>query len=139
MFYYFDIDKEAPTGANQRRKKLFRKAWKGSLFFLSILLLVVSLFALYVRVYQKRQNEAYQIYLKKDTIAGTILSLPEHLPGYVTYEFVPRGQDAYYSGSYYILEQTEEEQHFLRTHQVGDSCKLRYRVLKPQFNSLIVE
>ncbi len=139
MYYYFEIDKEAPTGANQRRRKALKKAWKGTLLFLATLLVAVFLFALYAQIYKKRQKEAARMFMQMDTTTGIILSLPEYLPGSVTYEFIPRGQDVYYRGRYYLLQEAEDGEYFISSHQAGDSCRVRYRILRPQFNSLIVE
>ncbi len=143
MYYYFDIDKQAPTEANKRRRSKARKSLKLSLLAFAILVLAAVAFSIYAQKYKKRLQERrfkkIEALIQESEVPGVVLGLPKELPGGISYLFESR-DGKLLQGWHYIAEPVSKaELDFFSSASVGDSCRVRYRKNNPRINHLVFE
>ncbi len=139
MHYQFEIDKEAPTPANERRNRFERQAIRKILLWLLGLFFIVLLFVLGIRQFEKRSLNPKDVHElpthQTQTAMGIITAIPKKLPAEIVYAFMASDYKTY-TGRY-LLENTAEMQELLTSLHLGDSCTLIYSTTRPEVNALL--
>ncbi len=139
MYYYFEIDKEAPTPANERRKRYHRRNFRQMMLWFILPLFLTGLFGYWLQEQKEKREQAREEQLLRilaplQDVQGLIVAAPDSIPGRFTYVFETE-EGEIVKGAQYV----EQVPANFAIPKQGSLCLIRYRKTNPQINELVLE